>query len=253
MGSRRQTTQPKSADSAVLAFPPEGIRFLRDLKKNNNRDWFRERKDEYVKIVEEPMKNIVLAVSAECNSHGLPLFPKDKSPVMRVYRDIRFSKDKRPYKTHVAAELRRGFNVDSWGGLYLHISPDQSFVASGFWEPERSTLLPWREALIKNPKEFEEMHRALVNEGLDFSSEYALSSMPRGFANYADQPFAKWLKLTSFILSQALKPADYTAPSFVQNVVAFALASRPLLEYGWKMEDANPQATRKPAAEHDFL
>ncbi len=252
MASRRQATPTKPASSVSLGFPQEGFRFLRDLKANNDREWFRERKNEYATFVEEPMKQIVLAASAECRAKGLPLFAKDKNPVMRVYRDIRFSKDKRPFKTHVSAELRRSFNVSSWGGVYLHISPDESFVAAGFWEPERSSLLAWREAIIKDPAAFERMHRTLAKHDLDFSSEYVLSTMPRGLAQYADQPIARWLRYKSFVVSRPLKSSEYTSPAFVRTIVDFALASRTLLEYGWRMEDTNPQAGGKIASADDL-
>ena len=101
-------------------FPEEGFRFLRQLKKHNDRDWFRERKDDYAKLVEQPMKTIVFAAATGCRARGLPLYAKEKSPVMRVYRDIRFSKNKQPFKTHVAAELRRSFSLnpafERWAG-----------------------------------------------------------------------------------------------------------------------------------------
>ena len=233
-------------------FPQEGVRFLRALKQNNDREWFRERKDDYEKFVEEPMKQIILAVAVECRARSFPLFAKDKKPVMRVYRDIRFSKDKRPFKTHVSAELRRSFNETSWGGVYLHISPDESFVASGFWEPERSTLLAWREKIIQDSSGFDKMHRTLVKGGLDFSSEYVLSAMPRGFANYSDSPLAPWLKLTSFVVSRRLQPADYTGPSCVNEIVSFIIASRPLLEFGWRIEAAKAPA-KTAAGVNDFF
>jgi uncharacterized protein (TIGR02453 family) len=252
MPTRRRPAPAKSSSTESPYFPQEGIRFLRALKQNNDRDWFRERKDDYAKSVEEPMKRIILAVAAECRARGLTLFAKDKHPVMRVYRDIRFSKDKRPFKTHVGAELRRSFNETSWGGLYLHISPDDSFIASGFWEPERSTLLAWREKIIRDSAGFDKMHRALLKESLDFSSEYVLSAMPRGFANYAESPIARWLKLTSFVVSRRLHPAECTAPSCVDAIVRFALASRPLLEFGWQIEAAKAPA-KTTAALEDFF
>ncbi len=135
-------------------FPEEGLRFLRQLKLHNDRDWFRERKSSYVQHVEEPMKALVLAAAEGCRAKGVPLHAKEKNPVMRVYRDIRFSKNKLPYKTHVAAELKSSFG-DSDCMLYIHISPEESLLAAGVWQPERPLLNAWREAIVKEPRLFE--------------------------------------------------------------------------------------------------
>ena len=220
-------------------FPEEGFRFLRQLKKHNDRDWFRERKSDYNKFVEQPMKAIVFAAAAGCRVRGLPLYAKEKSPVMRVYRDIRFSKNKQPFKTHVAAELRRSFS-GSHCMLYLHISPEESLVAAGVWQPERPLLHAWREAIVKEPKRFEKMNKALARNDLALSNSYSLSMLPRGFQSYSQEPFAPWLKLTSFVVSRSLQRSDCTNPRFVQTVIDFALAVKPLLEFGWHVEETQP-------------
>src|SRR5947209_19849702 len=149
----------QSADSPGIrqsrefsGFPAEGFRLLRELKKNNDREWFRNRKAAYKQTLEAPMEALVMAIGQNCRSHGLPLFPKEKNPVMRVYRDIRFSADKTPFKTHVAAELRRSFS-GSQTMLYLHLAPERSFVAAGVWQPDRPRLQAWRAAMMKKPKE----------------------------------------------------------------------------------------------------
>ena len=225
------------------------MRLLRQIQKNNDREWFRERKSDYEKLVEQPMAALVLAVSDKCRAAGLPLFPKERNPVMRIYRDIRFSKDKRPLKTHVSADLRRSFSDPNSGGLYMHISPQESFVAAGFWEPERSTLLAWREALVKSPAKFQKVQASLLKEGLSFSTEGSLSSMPRGFQNYSNESFAPMLKLTSLVVQRPLESSEYGLASLVDVVVRFALAAKPLFEYGWQVGDANPQLARKTASE----
>src|SRR5450631_4050407 len=188
-------------------FPADGLRFLRQLKLHNDRDWFRQRKSGYDEYVEQPMRALVQAVVAGCQSKGLPLYAKEKSPVMRVYRDIRFSKDKLPYKTHVAAELRRSFR-DSSVMLYMHFSPGESLLAAGVWQPERPLLHAWRDEIVRQPKRFEKAIAALTKMDLELVKGHSLSMMPRGFQNYASEPFGPWLKLTSFVVRKDLEQAE---------------------------------------------
>jgi uncharacterized protein (TIGR02453 family) len=151
---------------------------------------------------------------------------------MRVYRDIRFSKNKQPFKTHVAAELRRSFG-DSNCMLYVHISPQESLIAAGVWQPERPLLHAWREAIVKEPRRFEKVARAVK-----LSTEYSLSNMPRGFQNYAEESFGPWLKLTSFVVSKPLEKPEYTTSRLVQTVVDFALSAKLLFEFAWQVEES---------------
>ncbi len=225
----------KVTSSEFNGFPEAGFRFLRQLKRHNDRDWFREHKTEYEQNVEQPMKALVFAVAAQCRAHGLPLYVKEKSPVMRVYRDIRFSKDKSPFKTHVSAELRRSFS-DSGCMVYLHLSPAESLVAAGVWQPERPVLHAWREAISKEPARFEKMHAELARHGLKLSKEHSLSNMPRGYQNYSDKSFSEWLKLNSFVLSKRLDQSDCITPQLVQTIVDFAVAAKPLFDFGWHVE-----------------
>src|SRR4051794_3147013 len=110
MPSTRKVAKPpqkagnraKNLASTFAGFPEAGFRLLEQLKRHNDRDWFREHKFEYKQLVEEPMQALLLSVSSACLSRQLPFYPKPKNPVMRVYRDIRFSADKTPFKTHVA-------------------------------------------------------------------------------------------------------------------------------------------------------
>ena len=229
-----------------------GFAFLRQLKKHNDRDWFREHKDQYKGLVEEPAKALVLAVAAGCQAKGLPLHAKEKSPVMRVYRDIRFSKNKTPFKTHVGAELRRSFS-DSETILYLHLDPAGPFVAAGVWQPERQLLHAWRETMAKHPDRFAGVEAGLKSHQLQLSEEYRLTRSPRGFEQYADEPLAAALRLTSFITAQKFTVKEVAASSFAQAAVAFALAAKPLLEFAWFVEEANTHLKRKRMREEEFI
>ncbi len=222
-------------------FPEAGFRLLQQLKKNNDREWFQDRKTAYKNTVQQPMEVLVSAVSKECRARGLPLFPKEKNPVMRVYRDIRFSSDKTPFKTHVAAELRRSFS-GSQPMLYLHFAPERSFVAAGVWQPDRTLLQAWRAAMISKPEEIERVAASLKRKKLELDSEYSLSSMPRGLGNFAGSPIAPFLRLTSFVMARTIERDACHSPKLVDKIVTFALDAKPLLEFGWKVEETLPKS-----------
>ena len=245
-----QEMASQSADSRAVrqstefsGFPAEGFQLLRELKKNNDREWFRDRKAAYKQTVEAPMEALMVAVGQKCRLHALTLFPKEKNPVMRVYRDIRFSPDKTPFKTHVAAELRRSFG-GSQPMLYLHFAPDKSFVAAGVWQPDRTLLQAWRAAIASKPEEIKKVAASLKRKKLALEDEYSLSSMPRGFGNFAESPAAPFLKLTSFVVARTIQQRDCSSPKLVDKVVSFALDAKPLLEFGWPVEATVPQSFR---------
>jgi uncharacterized protein (TIGR02453 family) len=238
--SATKSNGPDSATGEFSGMPETGFRLLQQLKKNNNRDWFARHKEEYKDSVQSPMEALVALVGVQCRSRGLPLYPKEKNPVMRVYRDIRFSADKTPFKTHVAAELRRSFN-GSEPMLYLHFAPDRSFVAGGVWQPDNKLLQAWRSAMMANSDEIEALAASLKRKKLELDSSYSLSSMPRGFQNFKESPLAPFLKLTSYVTARTLEQADCVSPKLVDRIVTFALDVKPLLEYGWKVEEKLPK------------
>jgi uncharacterized protein (TIGR02453 family) len=182
----------------------------------------------------------------------VPLHAKEKNPVMRVYRDIRFSKNKQPFKTHVAAELRRSFS-DSGCMLYIHLSPDESLLAAGIWQPERPLLHAWRTAIAERPAPFEKICSGLARKGVELSQEHSLSSMPRGFQSYTSEPFAKWLKLTSFVAVSNLERAQCISAGLLETVIDFSVAVKPLLEFGWDVEQTQNALAGKKRLTHDEL
>jgi uncharacterized protein (TIGR02453 family) len=231
----------KSSPVKFSGFPKAGLQFLRDLKENNDRDWFRERKPTYQETVRIPMELLILEVAAACRARGLMLYAKEKQPVMRVYRDIRFSPDKRPFNTHVGASLRRSQSKTSFGEIYIHVSPKESFLAAGFWMPERPFLHAWREAMAKDPKSFQRVLTALSKNQLALSREYALTRLPRGFDSQSDGPLADVFRFTSYIVSRPLKASEFSSAKLVDIATDFALAVKPLLEFGWKLNYAPPR------------
>jgi uncharacterized protein (TIGR02453 family) len=244
--------KPSMNSSEFAGFPEQGFRFLRQLKQHNDRDWFRERKQDYVQHVEEPMGRLMLSVAETCRKRGIDLQTRRKNPVMRVYRDIRFSKDKRPFKTHVGADLRRSF-TDSECLLYVHLSPDESFTAAGVWQPARDLLQAWRKAMVHDPARFEKMIWGLKRGKLELSEQHTLSGMPRGLAQYSCEPIGRWLKLTSFVVHRPLTTKECASPDLVKTVVGFAMESKPLFEFAWEVEAGFTPTSRKRIQESELV
>lgn len=172
-------------------FTPELFRFLSRLKRNNNREWFLRHKDEYETCVRQPALRFIEDFAVPLRELS-PYLVADARPtrgsLFRIYRDTRFSNDKRPYKTHVAMRFsHRGKDVHS-PGFYLHLEPGGCFAASGLWHPEPATLLKVRTAIVSRP----EAWRA-VRKLLNWDDATKLSRPPRGFCS--DHEFVDDLKL----------------------------------------------------------
>jgi uncharacterized protein (TIGR02453 family) len=239
--SKPKTTVVQSGATAFAGFSKQGLQFLRDLKKNQDRDWFRERKDTYEQFVRQPMEALVLEASAACRKRGFPLYAKEKAPVMRVYRDIRFSPNKDPFNTHVGASLKRTPGKEGFGEVYLHISPESSFIAAGFWMPERPFVNAWRKEMDRDPKKFRALLTHLKKHGLELGRERPLVRLPRGFEAHQGSDLEEHFKLISYVIHRPLLAAEYSSPKMIDAVVKFALISRPLLEYGWALNHQPPR------------
>jgi uncharacterized protein (TIGR02453 family) len=240
--ARKQKAATSQAGSGrFTGFSKQALQFLRDLKKNQDRDWFRERKDLYEQFVRQPMEDLVLEASAACRKRGFPLYAKEKSPVMRVYRDIRFSPNKDPFNTRVGAGLRRTPGKEGFGEVYIHVSPESSFLAAGFWMPERPFVNAWRQAMDRDPKKFRALLDHLKKHKFQFMGERSLVRLPRGFEAHQGGDLEGHFKLTSYVIHRPLSASEYGSPKMLDSVVEFALISRPLLEFGWALNHQPPR------------
>ena len=126
-----------------------GLKFLRSLKRNNRREWFEAHKPEFERELKQPMLALIETVNRAMEDFAPAHVRPPQKCMMRIYRDIRFSSDKRPYKSHVSAWWsREGLEKTSGGGYYMHISPDEVLIAAGVYMPEREQLLAIREYLL---------------------------------------------------------------------------------------------------------
>ena len=230
---KRQDKKMKRAESEHFSgFSPEALAFLRGLAKNNDRKWFQPRKHIYETELLEPLQALVADATEAMRKAKIPLGAPPSRAIFRIYRDIRFSPDKRPYKTNLGAYLSPG-GKHAPGGLYVHIQPKESFITVAFHQLDKPDLLRWRDAMAKNPNRFQAMVRALERNGLKISEGHtSLKRMPRGFEAYADSPIAKYFRLDSFNAGEELSDKDVMSRRLIDRMVALAKRAKPLLDYG---------------------
>ncbi|MBL0738992.1 DUF2461 domain-containing protein [Flavobacterium sp. GN10] len=211
----------------------ESLQFLDDLKKNNNREWFQENKKRY-----EVFKKDYHQLVSDFLDAMKPLDPslellEVKNCTFRINRDIRFSKDKSPYKAHLGIWMSGGTKGLNRAGYYVHIEKGASFIAGGFYSPESEDLKKVRKEIaffyddlqeILNDKNFKKEFG-----NLDFNETNSLKSMPRGYEK--DHPAIEFLKLKSFTATQKYDISEVTQKDFVKKISQKLIALKPLNEF----------------------
>ena len=211
--------------SEFKGFGP-ALRFLVELTQNNERAWFEENKHRYEANVREPARAFVRAMAPRLAKIA-PAFGADDRKVggsiMRIHKDVRFSKDKTPYKTNLGIQFRhRTGKVVHAPGLYVHIQPGMMFLGAGMWRPEPDALHSLRAAIAASPSGWRRIvgQASLIRRWRQAGA--ALKRPPRGFA--PDHPAIEDLRRTDFILDTPLKLSDAKSPGLVASVAgAFAL------------------------------
>ncbi|MGH2407764.1 MAG: DUF2461 domain-containing protein [Candidatus Limnocylindrales bacterium] len=209
-----------TSTSTFPGFRPEAVQFLADLGANNERAWFQPRKGDYERLLKEPLEALVAALAERFAGRGLPLRADPSRSPFRIYRDVRFSKDKSPYKTNIGADFpwvepAAGATADSeprhgMGG-YFHLSPGEIYVGGGMWHPEPARLAAWRRLVVADPKV---VHRAIEERG--FVKEFRtvdgerLKRVPQGFG--AAEPDAELLKLKDVTFGRRLADSEAFSP-----------------------------------------
>lgn len=211
----------------------ESLQFLDDLKKNNNREWFQENKKRY-----EVFKKDYHQLVSDFLDVMKPLDPsldflEVKNCTFRINRDIRFSKDKSPYKSHLGVWMSAGAKGANRSGYYVHIEKGASFIAGGFYSPEAEDLKKVRKEIaffyddlqeILNDKNFKKEFGSL-----DINENNSLKSMPRGYEK--DHPAIEFLKLKSFTATQVYDISEVTKKDFVKKTSQKLIALKPLNEF----------------------
>ena len=210
-------------------FSPALFRFLKALKRHNTRDWFVAHKDKYERDVRGPAVSFI-ADFAPHLQRVAPRFAAIPKPhggsLFRIYRDVRFSADKRPYKTHVGMRFPHrlaGRDVHA-PSYYLHLEPDGCFAGGGLWHPDATALRAVRTAIVQRPEAWRLVRRARVLEDTD-----SLVSAPRGYS--AGHPFIEDLKRKDFVSSMPLTESRVCSPRFMDEFAEACRRIRPLIEF----------------------
>ncbi|MDO9710746.1 DUF2461 domain-containing protein [Paracraurococcus lichenis] len=220
-------------------FAPAAFAFLRDLAREQTREWFQANRDIHEAEVREPMASLVAAVAEALARRRIPLRGDPQRAIFRIHRDVRFSRDKQPYKTHCGATLTRDGGRLSPGLLYIHIDPLGCFTAAGFWRPEPRALDAIRHAIADRPAAFRRMLAALAAKGLALSpDEEALKRPPRGYEAVEEPVLREALRCRSLTVRRALPEAAVVRADLPEVIAEFAVDALPLLKFGWGAIDA---------------
>jgi uncharacterized protein (TIGR02453 family) len=208
------------------------LKFLKELKKNNNKPWFDQNRKlydiaraDFITFTEK----LILSVAKFDPPIG-QLSAKDC--IFRINKDVRFSKDKSPYKTNMGASFTNGGKKINAAGYYFHLEPGQSFLAGGFYMPEPEQLAQIRQEIDYNYEEWlsiinNKTFKKYFPEGVEGIS--SLSRPPKGYE--ADNPAIHYLKMKGFIVSQAIKDAELTQSAILKNTEAAFKAMKPLIDF----------------------
>ena len=206
------------------------LEFLAELEKNNARPWFEEHRGEYQKakeLFEELVDEIINEARSFEDLGGI----RARDCVMRIFRDVRFTKDKSPYRTSMAASIVAGGRKSGRLGYYFHIEPhNRSMVAGGLYMPEPQQILRFRDSIVREPETFKSI---IADPGFKqvFGSIQGekLKTTPKGFA--ADHPEIELLRLKEVLAVRLLSDADVLADGLSGHVVAAFAAMKPFLDY----------------------
>ncbi len=226
-------SKKSSAKPTFNGFPKETLKFLRDLAKHNDRDWFDANRERYEDYFLAPALAYITAMQQPLAKVS-PLYQavpkKVGGSLMRIFRDVRFAKDKSPYKTNIGIHFRHEAFCDAYApGFYVHVQPKECFIGAGIWHPQGDALRAIREAIDARSTDWKKARDAKA-----FRSRYELAGdslqrPPRGFD--ADHPFIDDIKRKDFIGVIPLQDNALTSPDFVKESIAAFKAATPMSRF----------------------
>ena len=241
-----------AASDGFAGFRPAALTFLRGLKKNNRKEWFEEHRDDYEREIKSPLLTLIEEVDVLLAGFAPEIIGSPKRSMFRIYRDVRFSKDKSPYKTHAASWFYHrdgGSTVGSeaahgGAGFYFHLAPEGSFLGGGIWMPPRPVLNRIRQNIADDHQGFEDI---ILSTGFkkrfgELEKESMLTRPPRGFA--PDHPAGDWLRYQSFTAGRAVTPEEYLSPKLPQILAKHYEAMTPLIRWLNEASGLKPSTMR---------
>jgi uncharacterized protein (TIGR02453 family) len=222
-----------------VTFSPATFRFLRGLKRHNARPWFEAHRAEYETQVRAPMYALIEEMDVRLARFAPEIVGHPKRSMFRIYRDVRFSSDKSPYKTHAAcwfhhrdADRRVGSEAEGGGaGFYFHVAPDGCYLGGGIWMPARGVLNRIRDCLAEDHTTFDRIvrQRGFLRRFGGLDDEAVLRRMPRGFPD--GHPAARWLKYRSFVAGREIGAAQVMSPRLPAQLERDFLGLLPLVRW----------------------
>ncbi len=212
---------------------PELFRFFRQLERNNDREWFQKNKKRYEAVVRDPLLELVSDFAPRLHKIS-PHLVADPRPVggalFRIYRDVRFSKDKTPYKTAAGVRFPHEDNKSVHApGFYLHLEPGYVFAAAGVWHPEAATLQRIRDKIVADPKGFT---RSINGNAFKAQCELGGESLKRPPKGYdPDHPLIEHLKRKDFIASTRVSQKDITSDHFMADFTSNCKRATPFMRF----------------------
>lgn len=221
-----------SKTEKFAGFPKEGLKFFTKLRKNNRREWFEENKETFLEKVKAPMEELVALVNAEISKFAPEHITEPKKAVYRIYRDTRFSSDKTPYKTHIAANFpRTGMEKHAAAGFYFSVSDEEIEVAGGVYMPGPDQLAQIRTYIAEQHSDLKKIaSNKKLNELLGPLQGDALRKVPRGYAE--DHPGASYLRMKQWMFYKTFPAADVAStPELLPFLTSRLKAVAPLVHY----------------------
>jgi uncharacterized protein (TIGR02453 family) len=224
--------------SEFVGFRPAAMDFFRRLKRRNTRVWFEANRDLYEDAVRRPLQALVEEVDVRLARVAPEMIGDPRRSVFRIHRDVRFSRDKSPYKTHAAcwfyhrdAGRAVGGQAEGGAGFYFHLAPEGSFLGGGLWRPPRTSLMRIREALADSPSQFASIVKApgFKRRFGSLDDEDVLKRLPRGFE--PGHPAESWLRFQSFTAGRELTLRQALSPRLPDQLARDYAALLPLVRW----------------------
>jgi uncharacterized protein (TIGR02453 family) len=230
-------------------FTAKTLSFLRALKRNNKRDWFHARKDQYEQHCRQPMIDLIERMAVDLRSFAPDHVADPKVSLFRQFRDTRFSDDKTPMKTHIAATFpNRTLGRMNGAGFYFEVAPAWVWIGGGLWRPDTSQLQMVREHIIENLDEFEAIIEAPRFKKLGGLQGDRLTRVPRGFAK--DHPAADYLQYRQFMAFREEAPQFATSKQFYTQLRSTLETITPLVRF--LNEPLTATYSSSPSGSRDF-
>jgi uncharacterized protein (TIGR02453 family) len=210
------------------------LNFLKNLARNNNKEWFDANRKTYEAAREDYIQLADAIIKGFCKKDKDFETLEPKKCLFRINRDIRFSKDKSPYKSNFGASFERGGRISPYAGYYLHVEPgNKSFVAGGVWNPEAERIKLVRQEIDYNWDEFKKIisnkkFKSTFGD-LEKTKETSLSREPKGYEK--DNPAIDYIKLKSWVVSAPLKDEDLVSKDAVKKILAAFEAMQPMINF----------------------